>query len=107
MRASVGVNCILAVVRQFGDFDRLRLALVEAWALSRLFEVVVISEGATFARIFAFAFTFAASFSAAFAFGFALALSGRLCIATARSDILRQVVVAGEQVGGEVEEIAG
>ncbi len=38
---------------------------------------------------------------------FALALSGRVCVTTARIDILRQVVVAGKQVGGEIEEIAG
>ncbi len=38
---------------------------------------------------------------------FALALSGRVCVATSRLDILRQVIVAGKQVGGKIEEIAG
>jgi hypothetical protein len=56
----------------------------------------------------AFAFIFPFAFTAAFAFGvFALALSGGVCVATSRLDILRQVVVAGKQVSGEVEEITG
>jgi hypothetical protein len=97
----VGIHGILAVVWCFSDFDSLRFALVEAWALRWLLEVFMVGEGAALAFIFAF------SFSAAFAFVLiALAFSGRVCVAAARLDVLGQVEVAGKQIAGEVDEIA-
>jgi hypothetical protein len=108
LRASVGIHGILVVIWCFSDFDGLRLALVEAWALRWLLKVFVVSEWAAIAFIFAFASAFSASPSTAFAFGaFALTFSGRRCVAAPRLDVLGQVEVAGKQVAGEVEEIAG
>jgi hypothetical protein len=65
------------------------LALVKAWALGRLLEVVGVREGTAFAFALTFALAFAASSSASFAFLiFALAFPGRICVATAGLDVL-------------------
>jgi hypothetical protein len=58
--------------------------------------------------VFALSFTFAAAPPASFAFGFSFAtFASGVCVSASGLDVLIQVVKSGEQVRGEVQEVAG
>ncbi len=77
-------------------------------AVEWLLKVVVVCKGTAFAVMVEFAFAFAAAPTVAFSLGvfsFAAFASG-VCVSASGLDVLIQVVESGEEVRGEVVEVA-
>ncbi len=73
-----------------------------------LLELFIVHERTSFAMLFAFSSAFAAASSASFAFRFSSpAFPSGVCVSASGLDVLIQVVISGEKVRGEIQDVAG